>query len=228
MTMAVSKRTRFEVLRRDDHTCQYCGESAPTVTLHVDHVIPTTLGGSDKPDNLVAACKDCNLGKSSTSPAGEFVQGLSAKADAYAEHLAIEAIKHVAAATKLRSNYERFEAFYEAFSVAWENSGFSIHIIGKASLFRWWLMGVPELFMLDIVDDMGGRRGAPDEPFRYFASVIWGSIKSQSVELDDTEALNPPVYTQEELDTADQRSFCLGMEVGYAKRIAGQVSSNGS
>lgn len=36
--MAVSKRTRFEVLRRDGHICQYCGEKAPDVTLHVDHV----------------------------------------------------------------------------------------------------------------------------------------------------------------------------------------------
>ena len=27
-SMAVSKRTRFEVLRRDSHTCRYCGQSA--------------------------------------------------------------------------------------------------------------------------------------------------------------------------------------------------------
>lgn len=38
--MAVSKRTRFEVLRRDDHTCRYCGQSAPDVKLTVDHVLP--------------------------------------------------------------------------------------------------------------------------------------------------------------------------------------------
>lgn len=66
--MAVSKRTRFEVLRRDNHTCRYCGEAAPDVKLTVDHVLPVTLGGSDDPSNLVAACRDCNAGKSSTSP----------------------------------------------------------------------------------------------------------------------------------------------------------------
>ena len=34
--MAVSKRTRFEVLKRDNHTCQYCGAKAPNATLHVE------------------------------------------------------------------------------------------------------------------------------------------------------------------------------------------------
>lgn len=61
--MAVSKRTRFEVLRRDDYTCRYCRSKDGELT--IDHVVPTALGGSDAPDNLVAACKDCNSGKSS-------------------------------------------------------------------------------------------------------------------------------------------------------------------
>lgn len=63
--MAVSKRLRFEVLRRDDHTCQYCGRSAPDVELQVDHVVPVTLGGRDEPSNLRTACRACNSGKSS-------------------------------------------------------------------------------------------------------------------------------------------------------------------
>jgi len=33
------------------------------VTLHVDHVIPQSDGGSDAALNLVAACKECNEGK---------------------------------------------------------------------------------------------------------------------------------------------------------------------
>jgi hypothetical protein len=63
--MAVSKRLRYEILRRDNHTCRYCGASAPDVPLRVDHVTPVALGGSDKPDNLVASCEACNSGKSS-------------------------------------------------------------------------------------------------------------------------------------------------------------------
>lgn len=63
--MAVSKRLRFEILRRDNHACRYCGAKAPETPLTVDHVVPEALGGSDDPSNLVAACGPCNSGKSS-------------------------------------------------------------------------------------------------------------------------------------------------------------------
>ncbi|MFJ6566564.1 HNH endonuclease [Streptomyces sp. NPDC091292] len=69
--MAVSKRLRYEILRRDNHACRYCGATAPRVKLNVDHVIPTSLGGSDKPDNLVTACVECNSGKTSSLPNAE-------------------------------------------------------------------------------------------------------------------------------------------------------------
>lgn len=64
--MAVSKRLRYEILRRDNHTCRYCGATAPDVPLRVDHVVPVALGGSDTPENLVTACEPCNSGKSAT------------------------------------------------------------------------------------------------------------------------------------------------------------------
>ena len=62
--MSVSSGLRFTVLLRDSFTCRYCGRSAPDAELHVDHVIPRSMGGQDTKENLVAACKDCNLGKS--------------------------------------------------------------------------------------------------------------------------------------------------------------------
>lgn len=66
--MAISKRLRFEVLRRDDFRCRYCGLTASDAELHLDHVIPSSLGGEDKPENLVACCKDCNAGKAASGP----------------------------------------------------------------------------------------------------------------------------------------------------------------
>lgn len=69
--MAVSKRLRYEILRRDNHACRYCGATAPGTKLAVDHVIPQSLGGSDKPDNLVASCANCNAGKTSSMPNAE-------------------------------------------------------------------------------------------------------------------------------------------------------------
>lgn len=78
--MAVSKRLRYEILRRDNHTCRYCGATAPSVELAVDHVTPTTLGGSDDPGNLVTACRDCNSGKSATPPGAPLVDDVAADA----------------------------------------------------------------------------------------------------------------------------------------------------
>lgn len=78
--MAVSKRLRFEVLRRDNHACRYCGASAPDAKLTVDHVTPVALGGSDDPTNLVTACADCNSGKSSSAGNAPMVDDIAADA----------------------------------------------------------------------------------------------------------------------------------------------------
>lgn len=62
--MAISVRTRFEVFKRDEFTCRYCGRKSPDVVLEADHIVPVCNGGSDDPINLTTACWDCNRGKS--------------------------------------------------------------------------------------------------------------------------------------------------------------------
>jgi 5-methylcytosine-specific restriction endonuclease McrA len=59
-----SRKARFKVLERDGFKCRYCGRGAPEVRLDVDHVVPFREGGTDDPSNLLAACVDCNSGKS--------------------------------------------------------------------------------------------------------------------------------------------------------------------
>lgn len=61
--MAIRNSVRFEVFKRDNFTCQYCGRSAPEAKLQADHVIPQSKGGSDKPYNLITSCFKCNNGK---------------------------------------------------------------------------------------------------------------------------------------------------------------------
>ena len=51
---------RFNILERDNFTCQYCGRKAPDVVLEVDHVIPVCKGGTDASSNLKTACFQCN------------------------------------------------------------------------------------------------------------------------------------------------------------------------
>lgn len=65
--MAVSKKLRFEVFKRDGFTCQYCGGHPPNKVLEADHVIAKSKGGLDDINNLVTSCFDCNRGKSDRS-----------------------------------------------------------------------------------------------------------------------------------------------------------------
>ena len=60
---AISKKTRFEVFKRDSFACQYCGASAPDVLLVVDHIKPVCKGGDNDITNLITACAACNNGK---------------------------------------------------------------------------------------------------------------------------------------------------------------------
>lgn len=60
----IPKSVRFEVFKRDRFTCQYCGDKAPEVILHVDHIHPVSDGGENEIMNLVTACAACNQGKS--------------------------------------------------------------------------------------------------------------------------------------------------------------------
>jgi len=59
----MSKKLRFEVFKRDNFTCQYCGQMAPNVLLEVDHINPVKERGTNSIMNLVTSCRDCNRGK---------------------------------------------------------------------------------------------------------------------------------------------------------------------
>lgn len=59
----LSKKIRFEVFKRDQFKCQYCGSSAPDVVLHVDHINPVHNGGDNDILNLITSCQPCNSGK---------------------------------------------------------------------------------------------------------------------------------------------------------------------
>lgn len=61
----ISKKTRFEVFKRDGFVCQYCGAHPPAVILEPDHINPVANGGDNSMDNLITSCFDCNRGKSS-------------------------------------------------------------------------------------------------------------------------------------------------------------------
>lgn len=60
--------TRKNVMLRDGHLCQYCAARLPTRDLNIDHVMPRSRGGPDSWENLVTACRECNLRKGRRTP----------------------------------------------------------------------------------------------------------------------------------------------------------------
>ena len=171
--MAISKRTRYEVLRRDSFTCRYCGSKAPNVELHVDHVTPTALGGSDKPDNLVASCADCNFGKASTDPDAQTVADVSEDAVRWArarglavEQFDIDAGRLHDAKGEFIDIWSRWDAPLRYLPGDWDST-FEGWIIGGLSM-----VTLEDCFYIAI----GARGVSANSRFRYLCGVAKNRI----------------------------------------------------
>ena len=56
--------SRRAVFARDNHRCGYCGSHADSI----DHVMPRSRGGLNVWENVIAACRGCNLRKRDRTP----------------------------------------------------------------------------------------------------------------------------------------------------------------
>jgi HNH endonuclease len=61
----------LKLLWTTEHRCKICGREPPEVTLHIDHVIPVSLGGPSKRQNIRFLCQKCNLKKSNKLEGGK-------------------------------------------------------------------------------------------------------------------------------------------------------------
>lgn len=184
--MAVSKRLRYEILRRDKHTCRYCGSKAPDAVLTVDHVMPVSLGGSDEPNNLVAACKDCNAGKTSSSPDAPLVDDVNEVAARYA--LAHSRVVEERAA-KFALDEENILWFNDCWN-EWSDSGgrpLRRDDNWEASILRFLGAGLSRGFLARGVRiAMGNRKLRNGDKWRYFCGICHreiGSIAEEAARL---------------------------------------------
>ena len=56
--------SRRVVFARDEHRCGSCGGTADSI----DHVMPRSRGGKNVWENVIAACRGCNLRKRDRTP----------------------------------------------------------------------------------------------------------------------------------------------------------------
>ena len=60
----LSQNIREKILKRDNYTCQNCGNRPDKSDLEIDHIIPVAIGGANNMSNLQVLCKSCNGKKS--------------------------------------------------------------------------------------------------------------------------------------------------------------------
>jgi 5-methylcytosine-specific restriction endonuclease McrA len=60
--------TRKLLFKRDDFRCAYCGKRFAPEKLTVDHVIPSSRGGTNDWNNVLTCCSPCNLRKGNKTP----------------------------------------------------------------------------------------------------------------------------------------------------------------
>lgn len=164
--MAVSKRTRFEVLKRDEYTCRYCRSKDGELT--IDHVVPVALGGGDGPENLVAACRDCNAGKSSSTPNDELVRDVDDDAFRWAEARKRAIAKHL-------DEREIEKRYVHDFIKLWLNRGDMDDLPSdwESSVTRWCTQGIPMELLKDSMSIAWAAGGVWHfDRFRYMAGVL--------------------------------------------------------
>lgn len=65
LTLRFNRRNLFA---RDNHSCQYCGQTFPMSQLSIDHVMPRSRGGETTWENAVCSCLPCNTKKGGRTP----------------------------------------------------------------------------------------------------------------------------------------------------------------
>jgi len=75
-TFEKRKPLLYSLARRFGWRCWYCGlKLNPIGGIHIDHIVPRTLGGSDDESNLALTCPFCNMAKGGF-PLEEFMNWL--------------------------------------------------------------------------------------------------------------------------------------------------------
>lgn len=177
--MAVSKRLRYEILRRDNHACRYCGAAAPDVILTVDHVLAVALGGTDKPENLVAACKDCNAGKSSASPDNQLLQDVSQDALRWAKAIAIVAKGRAVHREELRERYDQFSEWWNHWKIGKGSNSQPVPIGAgwRNSIDQFIDAGLEMEDLEELIHVAMGSKCQPESVWRYFCGCCWRRIE---------------------------------------------------
>lgn len=175
--MSVSKRLRYEVFRRDDFTCRYCGAKAPDVQLRPDHVVPVALGGTDDPSNLVTSCDACNSGKTSTTPDAPVVADVSADALRWSRALAVAAAQMRGELAGRQEIYEQVDEWWAGWTYGGERR-LPLPRPGdwRSSVDSFLAAGLPLDVLRWCIDKAMASKARPEQTWRYMCGIAWRKV----------------------------------------------------
>lgn len=171
--MSTGKKLRFEIFKRDNFACQYCGKGVPDVILEIDHIIPRVSGGGDEIENLLTACFDCNRGKAGN----ELGVSLLVKKDTQAEIEKIQQLeayyKHIKKYQKIiNQQVDQIELLFKAYFSR------TLTDYGKKTVEKF-LRKLPFETVQEAMSIAVGRKHneEADYAFKYFCGICWNKIK---------------------------------------------------
>jgi hypothetical protein len=178
--VAVSKRLRYEVFRRDNHACRYCGATAPDVKLTIDHVVPKALGGSDTdPANLVTACGPCNAGKTSTNPGAPLVDDVAQDALRWSRAIARAAQEMLTDDGTVSEAHQQFASTWDNWSYNGDEDPklFPKDPGWKQTVDALLAAGLPMALLKECIQITMSRRSiVAENRFRYMCGVAWNKV----------------------------------------------------
>jgi HNH endonuclease len=183
--VAISKRLRFEVFKRDGFTCQYCGATPPGALLECDHIHPVSLGGSTDEDNLITACFDCNRGKSDV-PLGTVIQTMAERAAETLERESqIAGYEAVMREKRMRIDADAREIL-EAFCSEFGRDGIPKRDFTSIKRF------IEQIGLDSCIEateiSCNKFRWSYNKAFRYFCGICWNRIRGPREEIEGEEA----------------------------------------
>jgi len=211
----VSKPLRYQVLRRENYACRYCGRGAPEVRLEIDAVVPEALGGSHKdPANLVAACSDCNRGKAASSPDAPLVADVAQDALRWASAMQQAAAEMLARSEEVTEAQQRFDAAWGAWTCGERKQPVPRDPGWKNSVDALLAAGLP----IEVIEEcihiaMSRRNVSADGTFRYMCGVAWKKVtqlqeRARQIAVgeagDPVDADENSPYDQGRIDAAEQ------------------------
>lgn len=173
--IALTKKQRFNVFKRDSFCCQYCGSTPPSVVLEVDHIYPVSLGGKNSIENLITACFDCNRGKGAglltTLP-----DSITSKSELMAEK--IEQLKAFERLIKAKKKIEErgINEVESAFQIYFSNLLFSNKFRESIRVF---LQKLPSNIVVESMHRACSKIDDKDNALKYFCGICWGIIKAK-------------------------------------------------